>query len=196
MPPGVADAVRRPVLRLLEQRRARSCCCPNPDYGGYAAAALGADRLHAGHPDPVGGRARRPRLGSTTCRSTTTADRSIVGGGSTALRTGGTRGATAPAPRHGAFLDYIVLNAGRPLFRDGDAACGELGARPSEARRLAFHDVPGDEIVPRVDPGVPRRDGLPGGPTRPHVPRAGSSAAPAGTPSSTTARCSRSATTA
>ncbi len=53
------------------------------------------------------------------------------------------------------FLDYIVLNAGRPLFSDvRRRRAVNLGIdRPALA--LAYRDRPGDSIVPPAVPGFP-----------------------------------------
>ncbi len=73
------------------------------------------------------------------------------GPGSSAARRGGQR--YFPAP--GTFLDYIVLNANRPLFRDERLrrAVNYALDRPVLAR--LFHDRPGDQIVPPFVEGFP-----------------------------------------
>jgi ABC-type transport system substrate-binding protein/tRNA A-37 threonylcarbamoyl transferase component Bud32 len=65
------------------------------------------------------------------------------------------RGAQRYFPTTGRFVDYIVLNANRPLFRDARLrrAVNYVLDRPALA--AVFHDSPGDQIVPPSVEGFP-----------------------------------------
>ena len=58
-------------------------------------------------------------------------------------------------PTTGAFLDYIVLNASRPLFRDVRLRRAVNYALDRPTLAAAFHDAPGDQIVPPSVAGFP-----------------------------------------
>jgi peptide/nickel transport system substrate-binding protein len=67
------------------------------------------------------------------------------------------RGPHRYVPTSGGFLDYIVLNAGRPLFRDVRMRRAVNYALDRPRLAAVFHDSPGDQIVP------PRVGGFPSG---------------------------------
>ena len=60
-------------------------------------------------------------------------------------------------PTTGGFVDYIVLNANRPLFRDARLRRAVNYALDRPTLAAAFHDSPGDQIV------TPAVDGFPAG---------------------------------
>ena len=72
-----------------------------------------------------------------------------------------TNGAQRLFPTTGRFLDYIVLNANRPLFRDVQLRRAVNYALDRPKLAAAFHDSPGDQIVP------PSVDGFPAGASYP-----------------------------
>ncbi len=72
---------------------------------------------------------------------------------STAAKHGGQR----YFPTTGGFVDYIVLNANRPLFRDARLRRAVNYALDRPTLAAAFHDSPGDQIV------TPAVDGFPAG---------------------------------
>ena len=73
------------------------------------------------------------------------------GPGSPAARRGGQRYFLTT----GTFLDYIVLNAQRPLFADVRLRRAVNYALDRPALAAAFHDAPGDQIVPPTVDGFP-----------------------------------------
>jgi ABC-type transport system substrate-binding protein len=75
------------------------------------------------------------------------------GPGSAAAARGGQR----YFPTSGGFVDYLVLNAGRPLFRDGRVRRAVEYALDRPRLAVAYRDEPADQIVP------PRVDGFPAG---------------------------------
>jgi hypothetical protein len=73
------------------------------------------------------------------------------GPGSAAAEHGGQR----YFPTTGSFLDYIVLNANRPLFRDVRMRRAVEYALDRQHLAAAYRDVPSDQIVPLSVPGFP-----------------------------------------
>ncbi len=65
------------------------------------------------------------------------------------------RGAQRYFPTTGTFVDYIVLNANRPLFRDARLRRAVNYALDRPALAAVFHDSPGDQIVPPSVEGFP-----------------------------------------
>jgi ABC-type transport system substrate-binding protein len=72
-----------------------------------------------------------------------------AGAGSAAARRGQQQYFLYSAP----YTDYIVLNAGRPLFRDGRLRRAVNFAIDRAALGRAYGDAPADEIVPPAVPG-------------------------------------------
>ena len=133
----------------------------NPGYGGHRPRRLGADRLHARRPDPGGGRARRPRharLPPARLRRRSLLDARRC---STALRPGQRgrpRRRAALLPDRRALPRLHRAQRGPPaLPRRAAAARGQLRARPASARSASSTTMPGDQIVP------PSVDGFPAG---------------------------------
>ena len=174
---------------------------PNPGYGGERSRRWARIVYTLDVPTSAGRGARRPRRRSTTSRWTSTSTLCSVAGACSTAATG--RGAPPRStgrqryfPTIGGFVDYIVLNANRPLFRDARLRRAVNYALDRPALAAAFHDTPGDQIVPpgRRRLSRPARSIPSTGPTS-RLP-GGSQASGTGTPSSPTARSSRTATTA
>ena len=144
---------------------------PNPNYGGdrprrwarivytldvptpHAVALVDRGKLDYLPPDFDGPRCS----GATACSTTAT------GPGAPPPSTAGS--ATSPPP--GSFLDYIVLNANRPLFRDVRLRRAVDYALDRPALAAAYRDVPSDQIVPPSVRRLPGRGGVSGRQARP-----------------------------
>ena len=174
---------------------------PNPGYGGSRPQTLGADRLHARHPDLGRRRARRPRRARLPPAGLRHHD-SLLGAGACSTAATGRRarprstGGQRYFPTTGSVRRLHRAQREPPaLPRRAAPACGQLRARPADARG-GVPRQPGDQIVTAGGRRLPGRRGLSRRRARPRD-RATARGRPASAaPSSPTARSSLSATTA